>query len=120
MKSEVIDQGALKGAVKSAVSGVLQGKAAAPNATKGGIVSNEPKNRGGRVRRALEVGAEQEAHGGFGDDAIDMDFSEAELREFLSADYLETQADPAFKETLRKKLWSLVSDRYGRGPSSTD
>jgi len=131
VKSEVIDQSALEGTVKGAVTRAveisLQGGAKSVGAKKDEIVSNEPKNRGGRVPRALEVGKAKApdpsldgAHDGFMDDAIDSDFSEAELREFLSADYLETRADPAFKESLRKKLWALVSNRYGRGPSSAE
>ncbi len=43
-----------------------------------------------------------------------MDFTMDELREFLEADYLETRADPEFKEQLRKKLWDLVQSRLGR------
>jgi hypothetical protein len=42
--------------------------------------------------------------------------SEAELRDFLAADSLEVEADPAYREGLRRKLWTMVSDRYGRGP----
>lgn len=43
----------------------------------------------------------------------------AEIQEFLAADYLETHADPEFKERLRKDLWTLVSNRYGPGSSSS-
>ena len=44
------------------------------------------------------------------------DVDPAELREFLSADLLDVQADPVFKERLRRKLWRLVRLRYGDGP----
>lgn len=49
----------------------------------------------------------------------DAPASRAELNDFLAADYLGTQADPEFKERLRKDLWSLVSNRYGPGSSSS-
>ena len=52
------------------------------------------------------------------DDAIDAKFTQAELREFLAADYVPIQADPAFKEGLRKKLWTLIQHRPGLGSSS--
>lgn len=42
--------------------------------------------------------------------------SPEELREFLEADLLGVQADPVFKEALRRKLWALVQDKYGGGP----
>jgi hypothetical protein len=41
-----------------------------------------------------------------------------ELREFLEADVMEAQADPAFKERLRKKLWELVRTQSGRPHTS--
>jgi hypothetical protein len=41
-----------------------------------------------------------------------MDFTMDELREFLEADVRGVQADPAFKERLRRKLWEIV--RLGR------
>jgi hypothetical protein len=36
------------------------------------------------------------------------EFTAEELREFLEADLYPVQADPAFKEELREKLWSMV------------
>jgi hypothetical protein len=36
-----------------------------------------------------------------------------ELREFLEADIMDVNADPAFKERLRKKLWELVQAQSG-------
>ncbi len=54
-----------------------------------------------------------------GDDGLE-EFTPEELRDFLAADILEVQADPAFKEELRSKLWKMVSERYGRGPSTEE
>lgn len=93
MKSQVFDQGLLK-------SGVVA------------VTSDKPKKP---VRR-MQPGSVDPST----ERAIDMDFSPEELREFISADYLETRADPAFKESLRKKLWTLVSNRRDPGPTSTD
>jgi hypothetical protein len=42
-----------------------------------------------------------------------MEVSAEELREFLEADLLGTQADPLFKEALRRKLWAMVREKYG-------
>lgn len=33
---------------------------------------------------------------------------EDELREFLEADYVEVDADPLFRERLRRKLWAAL------------
>ncbi len=43
-----------------------------------------------------------------------------ELREFLEADLLGSQADPEFKERLRRRLWALVRAKYGPGSSVND
>jgi len=48
--------------------------------------------------------------------AFDDRFSDVtldELREFLEADMMDVQADPNFKERLRKKLWELVRAQAG-------
>jgi hypothetical protein len=45
---------------------------------------------------------------------IAKEFSTEELKEFLEADRLPAQADPAFRERLRRELWQLVQERYGR------
>ena len=37
-----------------------------------------------------------------------MDFTMDELREFLEADVPGVQADPEFKERLRRRLWGIV------------
>lgn len=39
------------------------------------------------------------------------EFSTEELQEFLEADRLPEQADPAFKEDLRERLWRMVQER---------
>lgn len=36
-----------------------------------------------------------------------------ELQEFLAADALEVEADPFFRERLRRKLWAIVRERFG-------
>ena len=40
-----------------------------------------------------------------------LDFTMEELREFLEADMLDVQADPAFKERLRRMLWEIVQEQ---------
>lgn len=51
-------------------------------------------------------------------DEQSLEFTVDELREFLEADYVEVQADPAFKERLRRKLWDLVQARARQRGSS--
>jgi hypothetical protein len=46
---------------------------------------------------------------------IAEEFTTEELTEFLEGDLAPTEADPAFKERLRRELWQLVQDRYGEG-----
>jgi len=41
------------------------------------------------------------------------DVSADELQEFLAADALEVEADPFFRERLRRKLWAIVRERFG-------
>ena len=48
-------------------------------------------------------------------EAMDNEFSSDELREFLEADSLDVQADPEFKERLRRKLWEMVRARFRGG-----
>ena len=38
---------------------------------------------------------------------------EEELREFLEADYAEVDADPLFRERLRRKLWAALLRQIG-------
>ena len=40
-----------------------------------------------------------------------LDFTMDELREFLEADMLDVQADPEFKERLRRMLWEIVQEQ---------
>ncbi len=40
-----------------------------------------------------------------------LDFTMDELREFLEADMLDVQADPEFKERLRRMLWEMVQEQ---------
>lgn len=46
---------------------------------------------------------------------VTADISPEELREFLAADFFPCEADPPFREALRKKLWALVRSFNGRG-----
>ena len=74
----------------------------------------------GRVSCASEsiaqpVGPKGEA-GACDETGFDLD----ELHEFLAADRVEVPVDPAFKERLRRKLWSMVRFRdRGRGGSGS-
>jgi hypothetical protein len=43
------------------------------------------------------------------------DISADELRDFLDADDVEVEADPLFRERLRRKLWTIVRDRFSGG-----
>lgn len=79
------------------------------------LVSNERRKTGSQRSGGVDVAASDPVDG-----VIEADFSPAELQEFLAADYLETRADPTFKENLRKKLWTLVSNRNDPGSSSSD
>lgn len=46
------------------------------------------------------------------------EFTTEELQEFLEGDLLDVQADPEFKERLRRKLWELVQAGLGRASGS--
>lgn len=48
---------------------------------------------------------------------IAAEFTTEELQEFLEGDTAPVHADPEFKEALRRELWELVQERYGRGSS---
>lgn len=73
---------------------------------------------GGRTRRDAgtpRIGAEDVI------DTASSDFSIDELREFLEADLVESQADPEFKERLRRRLWLMVQERARkRGVTRSD
>ena len=75
-------------------------------------LSKDHKKAGSRSAEATGVASPHRAQA----NAIDAEFTPVELREFLAADYVPSQADPAFKEGLRKKLWTLI--RNGPGPGS--
>ena len=47
-------------------------------------------------------------------DEISADISTEELQEFLEADLYPVQADPAFKEELRRTLWEVVQRTAAR------
>lgn len=49
-----------------------------------------------------------------------MDVTADELREFLEADVMGVDADPAFKEALRRRLWELVLNRAKDETPPTD
>ncbi len=46
------------------------------------------------------------------------EFTTEELQEFLEGDLLDVQADPGFKERLRRKLWQLVQAGLGKSHGS--
>jgi len=46
-------------------------------------------------------------------DEVDEEVDADELREFLSADWLDVKADPTFREKLRDQLWQMIRDRNG-------
>jgi hypothetical protein len=50
------------------------------------------------------------------EDVLD-DVTLDELREFLEADNMDVQADPAFRERLREKLWKLVEQQRNGSPT---
>ena len=67
----------------------------------------------------MATGAKDDTLGrGMGGDEAAMDesmdeieYSPEELREFLSSDGIDVQADPRFKERLRLRLWDLLKSR---------
>jgi len=44
---------------------------------------------------------------------IGTEFTTEELQDFLEGDLYPAQADPAFKEALRRKLWAMLQARHG-------
>jgi hypothetical protein len=86
--------------------GSLRGRVGGSPESEGGSSSGSPPAKNpatgwSRVPGDLEVSGETMA--------IDPE----ELRDFLSADGTEVNADPAFKENLRETLWKIVEERYG-------
>jgi hypothetical protein len=53
-----------------------------------------------------------------GEPVTDMELEE--LRDFLAADLLDVPVDPAFKESLRRRLWEMVRRRTWRPPDGGD
>jgi hypothetical protein len=53
---------------------------------------------------------------GVAPEEIASEFTTEELQEFITADYLPSDADPEFRESLRRKLWALLESE--RPPSS--
>ena len=47
-----------------------------------------------------------------------LDYSPEELVEFLEADFMDVDADPSFKERLRRRLWDLLQSRERRDPEA--
>ena len=78
------------------------------------MASVEAKDFKQQVNRLSGVGDETAIDG-----RADAPATRAELDEFLAADYLQTHADPEFRERLRMNLWNLVKNRYGPGPFSS-
>jgi hypothetical protein len=53
------------------------------------------------------------------DPTLECGASEAELREFVSADGAPDEADPRFREELRRRLWTWLQTRWhGATPPS--
>ena len=48
------------------------------------------------------------------------EFTTEELQEFVAADYLPSDADPEFREALRRKLWALLEAQRGLQRSATE
>ena len=71
------------------------------------------KRRG--PEESLEQGRSVEAEAGqknmTKEETLLLEGIEEDLRDFLAADILDVDADPAFKEKLRKELWELVQRR---------
>ncbi len=70
-----------------------------------GAVSKR-RDKGKRFEVKVELGD------GVADEAVSMEVSMEELSEFLEADLVEVDANPEFKERLRRRLWEIVSSRH--------
>ncbi len=72
----------------------------------------------GKGRRAGQNAGDAPFSGAAGEATLDeflQGSSLDELREFLEADYVPVDADPEFKERLRRELWELVRTRVATG-----
>lgn len=47
-------------------------------------------------------------------DEMDTAAAEDELREFLEADEADAEADPLFRERLRRRLWTMLREQRRR------
>jgi len=65
-----------------------------------------------RKRRAARSTSESRARRELAGDDV-MDFTPDELREFLEGDLYDVEADPEFKERLRRKLWDMLRLQHG-------
>jgi hypothetical protein len=54
------------------------------------------------------------------DPRLECGASDAELREFLSADDAPDEADPRFREELRRRLWTWLQTRWHGGSPPSD
>ncbi len=81
---------------------------------------------GGRRGKGPRGGSEPGAvprGGAAGEATLGEFFAGAELddlREFLAADFASVDADPEFKERLRRELWELVLNRIALGRSDPE
>ena len=82
---------------------------------KGKGLAERIRERLGRRRRGPQAASRPAHRERTVIDEIAAEFTTEELTEFLEGDLSPVQADPAFKEKLRRELWELVQDRYGDG-----
>jgi hypothetical protein len=47
-------------------------------------------------------------------DEMDAEAAQDELREFLEADDVDAEADPLFRERLRRRLWTMLREQRRR------
>ena len=76
-------------------------------------VSRGPLEGSGSAEKSME----QEQDANMIDEAL-LEASVEELRDFLAADMVGVQADPAFKERLRRELWKLVESQAAQRAAS--
>jgi len=79
-------------------------------------MSQPPRKRGGGAsKRGASPAAPRNVETELLEEA-DLEFTLEELREFLSADFAEIEADPAFKDELREKLLHMIrTGAFGYG-----
>ena len=74
-------------------------------------VSRGPLEGSGSAEKSMEQDANMI------DEAL-LEASVEELRDFRAADMVGVQADPAFKERLRRELWKLVESQAAQRAAS--